>query len=400
METTSCWQNPTELVSDLAASLLIVKLSSPTEVQDRPPPRRSGALASFCLLAALHLLCTHSSDTNQRRKLPIRTRTHTHITLQKRREPTVHHCAAPNAPTRLEMASTKRSGSGQGNGGDSSAKRARGGAADDEEMDLDALLEFERENEGDVEMAGDEAMLASYEADLPANAAGQASVGPMGASLDPQQAAKWRRPDVPADFNPKTSDLAFQWISIDMTVNRVPLRAHPRGPRVPVPGASEGPVPMIRMYGVTEGGNSVSCMIHGFSPYLFCILPRNAKAIPGMERSIRDVSPTCMCVVRGRGVEGPGERGGLMCGCGGRQGGVVVCVCVCWMHVHVLGLLPHHCIPHPSSHTSTNTLPHILKHTDRHQHPPDPEPSAAGQGALTGGEARCEPRAWGVGAHR
>nr|CAD7203421.1 unnamed protein product [Timema douglasi] len=40
-----------------------------------------------------------------------------------------------------------------------------------------------------------------------------------------------------------------------------------------MPGAQIGPVPVIRMYGVTMEGNSVCCHIHGFSPYFFVLAP-------------------------------------------------------------------------------------------------------------------------------
>lgn len=36
-----------------------------------------------------------------------------------------------------------------------------------------------------------------------------------------------------------------------------------------MPGATQGPVPIIRMYGITENGNSVLAHIHGFAPYFF-----------------------------------------------------------------------------------------------------------------------------------
>ena len=36
-----------------------------------------------------------------------------------------------------------------------------------------------------------------------------------------------------------------------------------------MPGATVGPVPIIRMYGITENGNSVMAHIHGFAPYFF-----------------------------------------------------------------------------------------------------------------------------------
>jgi len=46
-----------------------------------------------------------------------------------------------------------------------------------------------------------------------------------------------------------------------------------------VPGAKSGPVPIIRMFGVTDAGNSVCAHVHGFTPYFWCNPP------PGMRES-------------------------------------------------------------------------------------------------------------------
>jgi DNA polymerase delta subunit 1 len=40
-----------------------------------------------------------------------------------------------------------------------------------------------------------------------------------------------------------------------------------------MPGLTYGQVPIIRLYGVTEKGNSVQCNVHGFLPYFFVISP-------------------------------------------------------------------------------------------------------------------------------
>ena len=36
-----------------------------------------------------------------------------------------------------------------------------------------------------------------------------------------------------------------------------------------------GPVPIIRMFGVTDSGNSVMCHVHGFTPYFYIPAPQN-----------------------------------------------------------------------------------------------------------------------------
>ena len=45
-----------------------------------------------------------------------------------------------------------------------------------------------------------------------------------------------------------------------------------------MPGSKVGPIPIIRMYGITEQGNSVMCHIHGFAPYFFCTTPPGFSA--------------------------------------------------------------------------------------------------------------------------
>ena len=44
-----------------------------------------------------------------------------------------------------------------------------------------------------------------------------------------------------------------------------------------MPGSTVGPVPIIRMYGVTEIGNSVQMNVHGFTPYFYVIAPKDFK---------------------------------------------------------------------------------------------------------------------------
>ncbi|KAI4500436.1 hypothetical protein M0802_004398 [Mischocyttarus mexicanus] len=76
--------------------------------------------------------------------------------------------------------------------------------------------------------------------------------------------SKWGRPPVP-DLNPKTNKLIFQQIDIDHYIGE---------PLPEMPGNNCGPVPIMRMFGVTEQGNSVCCHVHGFCPYLFVTAPQ------------------------------------------------------------------------------------------------------------------------------
>ncbi|RZC43128.1 DNA polymerase delta catalytic subunit [Asbolus verrucosus] len=71
------------------------------------------------------------------------------------------------------------------------------------------------------------------------------------------------RPPV-GSLNPEVDKLIFQELELDHYLSQ---------PYPGMPGAQTGVVPVIRMFGITEEGNSVCCHIHGFSPYLYVNLP-------------------------------------------------------------------------------------------------------------------------------
>ncbi|XP_043268576.1 DNA polymerase delta catalytic subunit isoform X2 [Venturia canescens] len=74
---------------------------------------------------------------------------------------------------------------------------------------------------------------------------------------------KWSRP-APPPLNPSKNSLTFQQIEVDHYVG-----THLAG----MPGSNVGPVPIMRMFGVTWEGNSVCCHVHGFCPYFFVTAP-------------------------------------------------------------------------------------------------------------------------------
>ena len=51
----------------------------------------------------------------------------------------------------------------------------------------------------------------------------------------------------------------------------MPMSENPAGGDVV--GSTEGPVPIIRLYGVTTEGHSVLAHVHGFTPYFYVSLP-------------------------------------------------------------------------------------------------------------------------------
>jgi hypothetical protein len=88
-------------------------------------------------------------------------------------------------------------------------------------------------------------------------------------------------------YNP-AEPLAFHWLDID-TVSGQPLESNPDG--TDVIGSTEGPVPVIRMYGVTAQGQSVMANVHGFTPYFYISFPGSFEltdAVLGQLRATLD----------------------------------------------------------------------------------------------------------------
>ncbi|XP_065070198.1 DNA polymerase delta catalytic subunit-like [Rhopilema esculentum] len=75
---------------------------------------------------------------------------------------------------------------------------------------------------------------------------------------------RWCRP-APPTIDPSKDSLVFQQFEIDNYVG-----SHLNG----MPGLRDGPKPIMRMYGVTNNGNSVLCHVHGFVPYFFIPAPK------------------------------------------------------------------------------------------------------------------------------
>uniref|UniRef100_A0A674E9X8 DNA polymerase n=1 Tax=Salmo trutta TaxID=8032 RepID=A0A674E9X8_SALTR len=138
----------------------------------------------------------------------------------------------------------KRRNSGPPRGGASQAKRGK--TAGDWE---DSPSIFEEE-------------LALFEeADMEAEEReGQAGhdVIPVGELFSADLNPRWRRPQA-APLNPDSDTLVFQQIDLDYYLGN--------------PWDQHGNVPIIRMFGVTDSGNSVCCHVHGFAPYFYIPAP-------------------------------------------------------------------------------------------------------------------------------
>jgi DNA polymerase delta subunit 1 len=86
--------------------------------------------------------------------------------------------------------------------------------------------------------------------------------------------SNWKRGNLSANFSPTEQSIAFHWMDIDMT-SGIPMSANPDGGAIL--GSLEGPVPIIRLYGVTRDGISVMASIHGFTPYFYVSIPQGIE---------------------------------------------------------------------------------------------------------------------------
>lgn len=90
--------------------------------------------------------------------------------------------------------------------------------------------------------------------------------------LSPSQLKRWARPPVPTTST--NHDIHLQWLDIDIISGNA-LSHNPNHSKKHVVGATKGDVPIIRVYGVTDAGNSIVTFIHGYTPYGYFALPEN-----------------------------------------------------------------------------------------------------------------------------
>ncbi|KAL5007030.1 hypothetical protein ScPMuIL_015836 [Solemya velum] len=128
----------------------------------------------------------------------------------------------------------------KGASGTPSSKRSRLTEDDDDPSSFEAELALMNEFDAEMKMEFD-----SQEMDA----------GPENETTS----SKWSRPPV-GPIDPSKDTLAFQQLDVDFYVGK-----HLAG----MPGATVGPVPIIRMYGITMDGHSLLAHIHGFTPYFF-----------------------------------------------------------------------------------------------------------------------------------
>uniref|UniRef100_A0AAR2J5N0 DNA polymerase n=1 Tax=Pygocentrus nattereri TaxID=42514 RepID=A0AAR2J5N0_PYGNA len=164
----------------------------------------------------------------------------------------------------------KRRNGGPMLGGASQAKRGKMGT---EWEDGPSQFEEELALFDDMDMEGE-------------SGEGQAGhdVIPVGELFSADLNPRWRRPTAPP-LQPDKDTLIFQQIDLDYYLGSAVAG---------MPGQVQGKVPVVRMFGVTDGGNSVCCHVHGFAPYFYVPAPAGEPQPPLLQLSLRSVVYTFM----------------------------------------------------------------------------------------------------------
>lgn len=72
-----------------------------------------------------------------------------------------------------------------------------------------------------------------------------------------------------------------------LATNPANITEGPNRRTLDVPGSSQGPVPIVRLYGVTGLGNSVCLHVHGFTPYFYALMPKSYTPGPAAMAQLR-----------------------------------------------------------------------------------------------------------------
>jgi hypothetical protein len=195
------------------------------------------------------------------------------------------------------------------------------------DMDMDMDMDNDKENDGPPEEFFPDDDYDQYNNNSQSSNLSwtdQTDTATNFSQLSNQQLQKWSRKPLPKNFNNK-KDLHFQWLDIDMTQNPSPLKRNPNPSRDRVVGAQTGTVPLIRIYGVTEDGHSISTFLHGYTPYGYFALPegysldfkdgdtREKNAVLGKIRQILN-DKLCQAKAAKRGGNNNTESGDLVQG--------------------------------------------------------------------------------------
>jgi len=152
---------------------------------------------------------------------------------------------------------------GAGDGNVPHVKRIRGGGYNDNDFEKEELY-----HEDDIEEVEDFA----DQLDVPNEYIKTIHKSDMNAEK------LWKRPPLQNPTNEDSLDL--QWLDIDM-ISGSPLSSNPNKSKKNILGSTTGPVPIIRIFGVTMEGHSVCACIHGFTPYAYFAIPADYKMEQG-----------------------------------------------------------------------------------------------------------------------
>lgn len=135
---------------------------------------------------------------------------------------------------------------------------------DYDEMEMDEMIEDEEA------MRMDE-MLAAADMPAPPDAEPIALLGHKNMGVFEKQ---WHRPPLPP-LDPAADEVVFQIVEVDYTTMQTPPEY--------ACGSTEPKAAVFRIFGVTQGGNSLVAHVHGFKPYFY------VRAPPGFTQA--DIAP-------------------------------------------------------------------------------------------------------------
>lgn len=110
------------------------------------------------------------------------------------------------------------------------------------------------------------------------------------------------RPSPPSPAS--SSMLVFQWIDIDYYTENPRRESSMLASEffggVEAPAASNEPLAVLRLYGITQEGQSVCCHIHGFLPYFYVKCPTDfcETALESFRCALSDASKACVAHVQ------------------------------------------------------------------------------------------------------
>ena len=188
-------------------------------------------------------------------------------------------------------------------------KRLRGGGAEEDDDDDQEQLYRDLMQNDDDEEEEEEAMpppppaMDNDDDDTPAV---------------PILSNRWQRPALRSDLS-QADEINLQWLDMDVVSGQPAAPGLNSLAPTKQRGTSEGSVPILRTFGVTDEGNSIAVFLHGFTPYGYFAVPPDVTVDRSQMDAMRHVLQTqLMAAARGKpdvrvlGVEHLTDHGSLM----------------------------------------------------------------------------------------